>query len=123
MEKLSEKELEAVLSLNAEYRQAFFNNKSKENQGLFIILQEEGPFMLEDENEEVGDKYYILPVFPYEELAQAYVSSTGVNAKVQFITSKAWNESWVNMLVENKVMLGFIPVSDQDFAVDDPKNI
>ena len=39
MEKLSEKELEAVLSLNAEYRQAFFNNKSKENQGLFIILQ------------------------------------------------------------------------------------
>ena len=79
--------------------------------------------MLEDENEEVGDKYYILPVFPYEELAQAYVSSTGVNAKVQFITSKAWNESWVNMLVENKVMLGFIPVSDQDFAVDDPKNI
>lgn len=123
MEKLSEKELEGVLSLNAEYRQAFFNNKSKENQGLFIILQEEGPFMLEDEDEKEGDKYYILPVFPFEELAQAYISSSGVNAKVQFITAKAWNENWVNMLIENKVMLGFIPVSDKDFAVDDPKNI
>lgn len=44
--------------------------------------------------------------------------------KAQFITKKAWNESWVPMFKEQKnVLVGFMPVGDGDFSVDDPVEI
>ena len=44
--------------------------------------------------------------------------------KPQFITKSAWNEKWVPMFKEQKnVLIGFMPVNDKDFSVDDPKEI
>ena len=56
MYELTDKEHDAVLQLNDEYREAHFKQKAQSQQGLYILLGEEGPFMLsdleEDENQE-----------------------------------------------------------------------
>ena len=53
-----------------------------------------------------------------------FAENAGLNgARAQLITAEAWNKSWVPPLLENKALLGFMPLRDDDFAVDDPAKI
>ena len=122
MFELTNREFDAILQLNAEYRQSFFLNKTVENQELFIIIQEEGPFLLEDKAEDDAEIATILPLWCHERLAAFYIEKAGIeNAKVQKVTVSAFNKNWVPMLAENNILLGFMPIEGSDFTVDDPK--
>lgn len=121
MYELTEREYEATLKLNAEYRQSLFINKTLENKALFIILQEEGPFLLEDNGQEGEEQATILPVWCHEKFAKAYIDNVNLPAaKVQQITLDVFRSKWVPMLNENKILLGFMPVAGLEFSVDDP---
>lgn len=122
MYELTQKEHDAVLSLNAEYRQAHFLQKVKEEQGLYILLQDDGPYLLEDtEEDDDNKKSYILPVWCHEQYATEYAKAEKLDGlKPQFVTLKAWNENWVKMLQDQSLLLGFMLVSDGDFTVEDP---
>ncbi|NLK85829.1 MAG: DUF2750 domain-containing protein [Aeromonadales bacterium] len=122
MSELTDKEFEAILSLNAEYRQAMFDRVVAEKEGLYILADEEGPLILEDtEEDENNNLFSIIPVWSDERLATAWAKESGNESmKAQFITKKAWNESWVPMLKEQKnVLLGIMPVAEKDFSVED----
>lgn len=126
MSDLTEKELEAIKSLNAEYRQAMFKRVASEQEGLFVLVDSDGPLILEDtEADENNNLYSVLPVWSHEKLAAEYAKENKLEAmKPQFITKKAWNESWVTMFREQKnVLIGFMPVGESDFSVDDPAEI
>lgn len=126
MSDLTEKELEAIKSLNAEYRQAMFKRVASEQGGLFVLVDSDGPLILEDtEADENNNLYSVLPVWSHEKLAAEYAKDNKLEAmKPQFITKKAWNENWVTMFREQKnVLIGFMPVGESDFSVDDPAEI
>ncbi len=120
MYELTDKEHDAVLQLNDEYREAHFKQKAQSQQGLYILLGEEGPFMLSDlEEDENQEKSTVLPVWCHEKYAQDYAEMNNLSdVKPQFITAKAWNEYWVKALEEAKVLLGFMPINDS-FNVGD----
>ena len=120
MYELTDKEHDAVLQLNDEYREAHFKQKAQSQQGLYILLGEEGPFMLSDlEEDENQEKSTVLPVWCNEKYAQDYAEMNNLSdVKPQFITAKAWNEYWVKALEEAKVLLGFMPINDS-FNVGD----
>lgn len=121
MSELTQKEFEAVLALNADYRQAMFLRVAKEQQGFYILIDGEGPVILDDtEEDESGTLYSVLPVWSHAELAEAYAKSASIDAKPQLVSVKAWNESWVESFKDQKLLVGFMPVEDKDFAVDDP---
>lgn len=121
MYELSEREFEATLKLNAEYRQAMFINNTLEQQVLYILIQEEGPFMLEDNGQEGEEQAMILPVWCHERFAESYLEGSQIpNAKVQAVTLEVFLKQWVPMLNDNKILLGFMPVVDAEFAVDEP---
>lgn len=48
MYELADKEHDAVLKLNAEYRCSHFREKARQQQGLYILHGADGPFLLED---------------------------------------------------------------------------
>lgn len=126
MSELTDKELEAIKSLNAEYRQAMFKRVASEQEGLYVLVDNDGPLILEDtEEDENNNLYSVLPVWSHERLATEYAKENKLESmKAQFITKKAWNESWVPMFKEQKnVLVGFMPVGDGDFSVDDPVEI
>lgn len=126
MANLTDKEYEAILSLNAEYRQAVFTRVCSEIGGLYVLVDSEGPLVLEDtEEDDDHNLFSVLPVWSDERLAQGYADTNKLeNMKPQFITKTAWNEKWVPMFKEQKnVLIGFMPVNDKDFSVDDPKEI
>ena len=120
MYELNDKEHDAVLQLNDEYREAHFKQKVQSQQGLYILLGEEGPFMLSDlEEDENKEKSTVLPVWCHEKYAEDYAAMNNLSGvKPQFITAKAWNEYWVKALEEAKVLLGFMPINDS-FNVGD----
>ncbi len=125
MYELSDKEFEAVQSLNADYRKAHCLDKVKEQGGLYILLMDDEPFVLED-TEEDDDKVKssVLPVWCHERYVNAYIEGEKLeNCKAQFVTAKAWNENWVKPLAENQALIGFMLVSGGDFAVDEPQQI
>lgn len=122
MYELTEREYEATLKLNAEYRQSLFINKTLENKVLFIVLQEEGPFLLEDNGQEGEEQAMILPVWCHEKFAQAYIDMAKLPAaNVQQVSLDVFKEQWIPMLNENKILLGFMPVEGAEFSVDEPK--
>ncbi len=123
MEKLTTKEYEAILQLNSEYRQAMFLRVCEEIGGLYLLVDEEGPLILEDtEEDDDHNLFSIVPVWCYEELASAYATDNShENMHPQFVTKEVWNEKWVPMLKsQQNVLIGFMPVKDKDFAVEDP---
>ncbi|MBO6258280.1 MAG: DUF2750 domain-containing protein [Succinivibrio sp.] len=125
MYELTDKEFDAVLQLNADYRQAHFKEKVREQGGLYILIYEDAPYTLEDtEEDDHHHKSSILPVWCHERYAVVFAENAGLNgARAQLITAEAWNKSWVPPLLENKALLGFMPLRDDDFAVDDPAKI
>lgn len=126
MSELTAKEHDAIRALNADYRLAFFKKNVLEQQGLYILVDEEGPLVLEDtEVDENGTLFSIIPVWSHEQLANDYASdSDNTQFKAQFVTLSVWNEKWVPMFKEQEhVLIGFMPVKDQDFSVDDPQVI
>lgn len=124
MYELTDKEHDAVLQLNDEYREAHFKQKVQSQQGLYILLGEEGPFMLSDlEEDENKEKSTVLPVWCHEKYAEDYAAMNNLSGvKPQFITAKAWNEYWVKALEEAQVLLGFMPFND-NFNVGDVSSI
>lgn len=98
-----------------------FLRVAKEQQGFYILIDGEGPVILDDtEEDENGTLYSVLPVWSHAELAEAYAKSASIDAKPQLVSVKAWNESWVESFKDQKLLVGFMPVEDKDFAVDDP---
>lgn len=138
MYELADKEHAAVLKLNAEYRQSHFRDKVRQQQGLYILLGENGPFLLEDcpddgapaeraqgkehqaaKESVTQEKVRVLPVWCHERYAGDYLELAGLKGlKEQFVTARAWNEHWVALLQREGVLEGFMPLEqDGEFVV------
>ena len=48
MTELTDKEFEAILQLNSDYRKAMFLKSVNENNGLYVLVDDDGPLILED---------------------------------------------------------------------------
>ena len=126
MSELTDKEFEAILQLNSDYRKAMFLKSVNENSGLYVLVDDEGPLILEDtEADENNTLFSVIPVWSHERLAMKYASENELSSmRAQFITRNVWNEKWVPMLKEqHNVLIGFMPVLDKDFDVDDPQEL
>lgn len=118
MGELTEKQLEAVPQLNAEYRQAHFLARIKEIGGLYIAADGNGPCLMEDTGEdEEGKRSTVLPVFSHERFAQNYIGSQRMEgAKAEFVSAAAFTDKWQPFLKENGILLAVMPVGS-DFCV------
>lgn len=125
MYELTEKEHDAVLQLNAEYRRSYFLKKALEQGGFYIITDNDGPFMLEDlDTDEADEKATVLPVFAHETFANEFIQGSELSdAKAQYVTNDAYNTSWVEMLKSNEVLIAFMPVGDGEFEISAPEPI
>ncbi len=123
MYELTQKEHDAVLLLNAEYRRSYFTKKALEQQGFYILVDNDGPFMLEDlDTPEADEKATVLPVFAHKDFVTDFIASSDLKeGKAQFITAQAYNEQWVDMLKENEVLIGYMPTGDGDFEIAVPE--
>ena len=126
MYELTQKEHDAVLQLNAEYRRSYFMSKALVQGGFYIIADDDGPFMLEDlDTDEEDEKATVLPVFAHEDFANEFIA-TAENLKgfkAQFVTNEAFNNSWLEMLNSNEILLGFMPVGGGEFEISAPDPI
>lgn len=124
MYELTDKEFEAVSALNSIYKKAHFLQKLQSSEELYIILQEDNPYLIEDlDEDEEGNKSVILPIWCHEKYAQDFIDFNKLtNTKVQAISKNAWNDSWVKSLLDNKILVAYMPYQDTEFEVDDPIN-
>ncbi|MDD6318709.1 MAG: DUF2750 domain-containing protein [Succinatimonas hippei] len=108
MAELTAKEHDAVLKLNAEYRRAFFEKKVKEQGCFFVLADDQGPVVLQD------DEYTgWIPVFTDSDFANEFAKTNEMeNLKPTSVTLEAFNNSWAPMLRDNKLELGFMPVGE-----------
>ena len=120
MYELSDKEFEAVKVLNAEYRKAYFEEKIKSQQGFFMLVNEEGPVLLKENEGEDSEMQEVLPVWCHERYVECFKKfRPDLEAKAQFITVAAWNAKWVEALsADESVLIGYMPLGDDDFIVD-----
>ncbi|MGN0909270.1 MAG: DUF2750 domain-containing protein [Succinivibrio sp.] len=111
MEELTQTERDAVLKLNAEYRRAFFEEKARKNGCFFILADEEGPVVMQDSD---GGEGGVIPVFTDQQFASQFASDMKIEgAHAQQVSVEAYNGSWPDMLRQNSMELGFMPVGDE----------
>ena len=103
MSELTEKEFEAILALNADYRHAMFKRVAAEQGGFYLLVDKDGPLVLNDtECDEDNNLYSILPVWSHEKLASEYAKDNGHESmKPQFVTLDAWNYADSELSVVN----------------------
>lgn len=109
MFELSDKEFEAVQSLNDEYRESYFWQKAGEH-GIIYALEDPkgGPLMIEDE----GDM--LLPLWCHERFAKAFMEKQGLQTKILRIKRSDFMEVWLPSLSAHGVHLAFMPVCSED---------
>ncbi len=123
MSELNDREFEAVLQLNADYLQSFYESRVRKQQCLYVLADADGPLMLEDsESDDEGELATILPVWSDARLAEYYAGAAGLNGfEVKRVPAKIWNEHWLAFRQEEKILVGFMPLNpDSDFNVADP---
>lgn len=105
MFELSDKEFEAVQSLNDEYRESYFWQKAFEH-GIIYALEDPkgGPLMIEDE----GDM--LLPLWCHERFALAFMQKQSLQTKVLRIKRSDFMQVWLPSLSAHGVHLAFMPV-------------
>lgn len=125
MYELTSTEHDAVLKLNADYRRSHFETKVKAEGEFCLIVDADGPYMLEDPEQEGGEWSNVLPVWPHETFAREFIEAQGIeNAEVKHVTVKIFNEQWVPFLRENKVAVGYLPVpGSAEFEIDEPQEL
>ncbi len=129
MYELSDKEHDAVLALDAFYRESYFLNKLREYDSLYIIVMNDdsGPVFLEDHDPEEGS-VQILPVWCHPRFAKDYIEQEKLDARVQQVDKKVFKEQWIPVLKENEALLGLMvqkgsKFREDDFAVTEPENL
>lgn len=119
VEELTDKEFLAVKQLNGDYRQSYFEERVRQQQGLYILVNEEGPVLLQDPDLSVEQAAGVLPVWSHPRYIELFLQSyRQVSGVPQFITLSAWNESWVKTLNSEQVVVGYMPLDDQDFVIE-----
>ncbi len=116
MSDITDTEFEAALKLNADYREGFFLNKIKELNGLYVVIDSDGgPYVFsDDEEDEDGNKADILPVFYGERFAEHFIKINNLEScSVKFIGSDVYTKAWDNLLTENNILLGVMPIVDE----------
>jgi hypothetical protein len=120
MEELTDKEREAVLKLNAEYRRAYFEDKAKKNGCFYILADNDGPVLLQ-ESEAEGS---VIPAFSDEQFARMFAEKMKLEgAEPKQVTAQAYNSAWVPMLKDNGMELGFMPLGGEDFETGVPESL
>ncbi len=123
MEELTQKERDAVLKLNAEYRRAFFDEKIRKSGCFFILADDQGPVVIQDAGE--GAEGGVVPVFTDAQFARMFADGMRIEgAEPRQVSVEAYNGSWAPMLRENKMELGFMPVAESDeFETEAPESL
>ncbi|MDY6322370.1 MAG: DUF2750 domain-containing protein [Succinivibrio sp.] len=122
MSELTQKEHDAAQALNAEYRRAFFMNRVREAGCFWIITDEDGPVVLEEQSEDAGGQ--VLPVFSDEVFARDFIASQQLEgASPQKISCAVYAEKWYPALKEGGGLLAFMPVPDGEFETDLPEKL
>lgn len=113
MYELTDTERNAALQLNADYRYDHFISKVSQHGLLWILKNEQGPLMLEEE----GDT--CLPLWPHPTYASHWQQGELSDYQPQSITLEIWLERWAESLEQNQIAVAIFPVPDDSGIVED----
>lgn len=120
MRGLSDVQYAAVLRLSAEYRLAHFQSALRAGQTLYIVVDAEGPCLLEDVSPDSdGQRCQMLPVFSHERFAAGYIAARHLEgAQVRAVSTDAFREHWQPFLTAHGIVLGVMPAGDDCCVLD-----
>ena len=119
---LSDTEYNAVLNLNADYKESFFKQKVSEHKLIYIILDGEDLFLMGDKEEDGdGQKAVVLPVFCHDRFAQDFRSKIqNDNLKVVKITLDVYKQNLAPELIKENISLAIMPDASKEFNIIEP---
>lgn len=122
MFELSDTEYNAVLNLNADYKESFFKQKVQEHNIIYFILDGEDLFLMGDKTEDSeGQKAVVLPVFCHERFAKDFVSKLqNSNLKVVKITLDVYKDNLAPELIKEQISLAIMPDDSKEFNIIEP---
>lgn len=122
MFELSDTEYNAVLNLNADYKESFFKQKVSEHKIIYLIVDGEDLFLMSDKTEDSdGQKAVVLPVFCHDRFAQDFISKLeNDNLKVVKITLDVYKQTLAPELAKENISLAIMPDDSKEFNIIDP---
>ena len=119
---LSDTEYNAVLNLNADYKESFFKQKVSEHKLIYIIVDGEDLFLMGDKEEDGdGQKAVVLPVFCHDRFAQDFRSKIqNDNLKVVKITLDVYKQNLAPELIKENISLAIMPDASKEFNIIEP---
>ncbi|MGN1394743.1 MAG: DUF2750 domain-containing protein [Succinivibrionaceae bacterium] len=108
---LKDTEMNAALSLNAEYRYFHFLINAKKGLDVFILQNNNEPLFLTTDNDED-----VLPIWCHENYAQRYAENNDVakGYSPKSVSLALFLETWLPHLKSNNIDLAIFPVGNAD---------
>ncbi|WP_415884910.1 DUF2750 domain-containing protein [Neptuniibacter sp. QD37_6] len=103
--------LEQLQQYNEEQLYSFFIAESVINEQIWILTDEYGCVMLNTDDEDC------VPVWPSQELAQAWATEEWSECKPEAISLSVWHERWTPGLEEDGFAVVICPFESQDGIV------
>lgn len=119
---LTDREYNAALQLNADYRYQYFLKNVKKGLELFVLKNEEGILFMETEKDaedtenDENNSINVIPVWCHEKYAQYYASQNEdvKGYEPQSISLAIFIERWVDNLRDSNIELAIFPLTNTD---------
>lgn len=111
--KISDKELEAVISLAAPVRYSYFIKQSADSEGIWSLSEGDGWVLMSDDH---GKE--LVPIWPHERFAASCATGKWANALPRLIELEKWLANWIpGMLRDGRQAAVFPTPQDKGIAV------
>lgn len=114
---LTDTERNAAQQLNADYRYDHFISKVAQHGALWILKDEQGLLLLQDEEETS------LPVWPHPDYAKEWASGDLARYQPQSITLAVWLDRWVEGLTQDGISVAVFPLPDGMGIIEDAADL
>ncbi|WP_294460791.1 DUF2750 domain-containing protein [uncultured Ruminobacter sp.] len=123
---LTDREYQAALKLNADYRYQYFTKNIQKGLELFVLKNSEGILFMETEgDEENSAPINVIPVWCHENYAKYYAEQNVdvADYEPQSISLAIFIERWAENLESSNIELAIFPLTNTDCNIVKAKEL
>lgn len=111
---LSDSQIQTLHKLDAEQRYQYLIQQAIANGQVWILTDEYGSVMFNTDDEDG------VPVWPHQELAQAWATGDWSDCKPECVSLDVWHSRWTSGLTEDELAVVAFPNLDEEGLVMSP---
>ncbi len=116
---LTQTQFEATLQLNEEYRYQYFFTWIKKVKEFYILKNNEGYLLLEEDDPQNQDAQVVLPVWPHKDFAKNFAQNHPAYQDYEPLAIKleVFCTSWTPVFTDKNIAIAIFPLKNDESCI------